>query len=83
MKAKSEQLNPRAAELAAIKDPVERAARCQEFLTVGRETIRQVERIRDGAIREAREARRGTIDQLADAIKAKRNVIVNALRGAK
>jgi predicted transcriptional regulator len=73
--------NPRIAEFRAIKDPTDRARRCQEFLVNGRETIKSVERLRDDAIREARAtADRPTVDALTKAIGVKRNVVVNALR---
>jgi hypothetical protein len=69
--------------LLGVADPVERAAASQTFITNGRATIRQAQQVRDEAIREARvvqhpEAR--TIDGLAARIRAKRNVIVDALR---
>ncbi|GGM26958.1 hypothetical protein GCM10011608_09700 [Micromonospora sonchi] len=75
--------NATIAALRRVADPVERAAACQAFITNGRETLRLVMLERDNAIRVARaaahpEAR--TIDGLAARVRAKRNVIVDALR---
>lgn len=78
--------NPRIAALRRVADPVDRAAACQEFIQNGRETIRAAQALRDEAIREARGSGHPdgqTIDGLAARIKAKRNVVVDALRGAK
>lgn len=76
--------NPKIAALIAIADPVERAAAAQRFIMNGRVTIRSAERVRDDAIREARQpGQRTTIDQLADQIGARRNVVVDALRGER
>lgn len=83
MAPKSRQVHPRVAEFEAVKDPVERAAACQQFLANARETIRLIERLRDDSIREARKSGRGTIDEVAQSVGVKRNVVVNALRGAK
>jgi len=66
--------------LRAIQDPVERAAACQVFLTNGRATLSAVEQLRNDSIREAREATVLTVDGLAERIRVKRNVIVEALR---
>lgn len=76
--------NATIAALKRVADPVERAAACQQFITNGRETIRQVQRLRDDAIRVARtqghqDAR--TVDRLATRLKVRRNVVVDALRG--
>lgn len=70
--------------LRRVADPVERAAACQQFIQNGRETIKAAQQLRDEAIRDARtsghtDAR--TVDGLAARIKAKRNVVVDALRG--
>ncbi|MFJ8690306.1 hypothetical protein [Micromonospora wenchangensis] len=71
------------AALRRVADPVERAAACQAFIVNGRATLALVQQERDDAIRAARaaghpEAR--TIDGLAARVKARRNVIVDALR---
>jgi uncharacterized membrane protein YccC len=69
-----------------ISDPAERAKHCQAFLANGRETIRQMQRLRDDAIREARAARHPharTVEGFAEFIRAKRNVVVDALRGTR
>ncbi|MEV2239500.1 hypothetical protein [Micromonospora sp. NPDC049891] len=69
--------------LRKVADPVQRAAACHEFVTNGRETLRLVMLERDNAIRDARQGRHPearTIDGLAARIRAKRNVIVDALR---
>lgn len=66
-----------------IADPAERARHCQAFLANGRATIQQMQQLRDAAIREARTARHPqarTAQQFADFIRAKRNVVVDALR---
>lgn len=76
--------NPTVAKLEAIEDPVERAAAAQTFLTNGKDTIRQVERLRTQAIRQARTQPQAlTIDQLAARMKAGRHIVVDALRGQK
>jgi hypothetical protein len=75
--------NPTIAKLAAIKDPVERAAAAQTYLTDGRETIRMVEALRKQAIRDAYSTGGITIDELADRLPAGRHVVVDALRGQK
>lgn len=76
--------NPTVAKLEAIEDPVERAAACQTFLTNGKDTIRQVERLRTEAIRQARKQPGAlTIDQLAGRLHAGRHIVVDALRGQK
>jgi hypothetical protein len=76
--------NPTVAALEAITDPVERAAACQTFLVNGRATIGLVEKLRTTAIREARsQAQALTIDELADRMRAKRHIVVDALRGQK
>ena len=72
--------NPTVTAFRGISDPLERARRCQEFLSNGRETIRAVEQLRDDAIREARTQGQRTIDALANHIGARRNVIIDALR---
>lgn len=66
--------------LRGIADPVERARAAQHFINSGRNILREAERVRDAAIREARRPGNGTIDQLADSIKVRRNVVVDALR---
>lgn len=67
--------------IAAITDPLQRAAAAQEFLVNGRRTLRTVQTIRDDAIREAREAMPGTtIYEIARAIPCRPNVVVDALR---
>ncbi|MDG4791989.1 hypothetical protein O7626_39945 [Micromonospora sp. WMMD1102] len=68
---------------AGIADPAVRARHCQEFLVNGRATIREMERLRDDAIREARAARHPeakTVNRLAEFIRTRRNVVVDALR---
>ncbi|MFI2663252.1 hypothetical protein [Micromonospora carbonacea] len=75
--------NAMIAALERVADPVERAAACQQFITNGRATIKLAQQVRDEAIRTARtnlhpEAK--TVDKLAERIKAKRNVVVDALR---
>lgn len=76
--------NETVARLAAISDPVARAAACQEFLTNGKATIRKVERLRTAAIRQARKQPEAlTIDQLAARMHTGRHVVVDALRGQK
>lgn len=75
--------NEKIAALLRIADPEERAAAAQLFIVNGRTTIRSAERVRDEAIREARQPRLRTIDQLAERIGARRNVIVDALRQAR
>ena len=72
--------NPRVAELAAITDPIERAAACQRFILNGRETLRQVEALRDQAIRDARTHTALTIDKLATRMRLNRSMVVEALR---
>ncbi|QKW15357.1 hypothetical protein [Verrucosispora sp. NA02020] len=69
--------------LRKVADPVERAAACQQFITNGRATIRAVQELRDVSIRDARKTAHpdaSTIDGFAARIRAKRNVIVDALR---
>lgn len=72
--------NPKIQALRGIADPVERAASCQTFIANGRETLRSAQRLRGESIREAR--RRGglTVDELAQQIRVRRNVVVDALR---
>jgi GTP-sensing pleiotropic transcriptional regulator CodY len=72
--------NPTVARIRGIPDPVARAAAAQTFIVNGRRTLRAVERVRDDAIREARQPGRVTIDQLANQVGARRNVVVTALR---
>lgn len=72
--------NPTVARIAAIEDPIERAAAAQTFLTNGRETIRQVEALRDEAIRQARHRGGITIDELAGRLRTRRNIVVDACR---
>lgn len=69
--------------LRGIADPLERAAAAQTFIVNGRQTLRAAERVRDDAIRQAREISNGTIDDLAGQIGARRNVVVDALRTPK
>lgn len=67
--------------IAAIEDPLQRAAAAQEFLTNGRRTLRLVQQIRDDGIREARRRMPGvTIYEIARAIPCRPNVVVDALR---
>lgn len=74
--------NPKIMTLGRIADPIERAAATQIFIERGRQTLRAAERLRDAAIREARSNGdpRVTIDQLAQRICVKRNIVVDALR---
>lgn len=73
--------SPKIVELRGIADPLLRAAGCQAFILYAREAVRAAERLRDEAIREARTKTRPTVDVIAEAVGAKRNVVVNALRG--
>lgn len=73
--------NSAVARIAAIEDPVERAAAAQTFLTNGRETIRNIEKLRDDAIRQVRRSGGITIDQLARRIKVGRHIVIDACRG--
>lgn len=72
--------NPNVARIRGIGDPLARAQQAHEFLINGRRTLEAMQRVRDDAIQSAREAGRGTIDEIAEAIGAKRNVVVDALR---
>jgi GTP-sensing pleiotropic transcriptional regulator CodY len=75
--------NANVARLQGVRDPLARAKACQEFLINGRQTLESVQEVRDEAIREVRRklGSRKTIDEIAAYIGAKRNVVVNALRG--
>ena len=75
--------NPKLREIRAIKDPVERAREAQAFIDRGRRAIDDAQGIRNDAIREARGTTRLTVDAIAEAIKARRNVVVDALRVRK
>lgn len=75
--------NEKIAALLRITNPVDRAAAAQRFIANGRATLRDAERVRDQAIREARQPGQGTIDQLAEQIGTRRNVVVDALRTPK
>lgn len=72
--------NEKVAALLRIADPEERAAAAQLFIVNGRATIQFAERVRDQAIREARQPGQRTIDQLAARIGTRRNIVVDALR---
>lgn len=72
--------NPNVARIRGISDPLSRAQQAHEFLINGRRTLEAMQHVRDDAIRGAHGAGRGTIDQIAGAIGAKRNVVVDALR---
>lgn len=72
--------NPNIAKARALADPVARARLAQEFITNGRLTLAAMQQVRDNAIRAAHAAGRGTVDQIAADIGAKRNVVVDALR---
>lgn len=73
--------SPKIVELQAVTDPVARAAAAQELILYARATAKAAEMIRDEAIRAARGSTTITIDGLADRVRVKRNVIVQALRG--
>lgn len=66
--------------LRRIPNPIDRAEAAQRLIVTGRSVIQAAERVRDDAIREARKPGNGTIDQLADAIGTRRNIVVDALR---
>lgn len=73
--------------LRAVVEPGERAATAQRFLVETRELVKQAERLRDEAIRQARHSPTGrpvvTIDELAERVGVRRNVVVEALRGSR
>lgn len=73
----SEKSGPEA--LRGIADPLERAKQSQAWITRGRAAIGEAQQVRDAAIREAHRSS-GTIDEIAEHIGAKRNVVVHALR---
>lgn len=75
--------NPIVGRLRALGDPLEQAAQCQEFVTNGQRTLEAVRALRDDAIRRAHTGKLGTIDEIAAQIKARRNVVVDALRPKK
>jgi hypothetical protein len=77
--------NPRIREIRGIRDPLARARESQALIERGRQTITEAQEIRDEAIREVRGklGSRKTIDEIAQYIGAKRNVVVDALRGKR
>jgi hypothetical protein len=77
--------DPRIRALRGVGDPLARARDAQRFIGNGEELIAQARTIRDEAIREHR-SKLGvakTIDEIAQYIGAKRNVVVDALRGRR
>jgi hypothetical protein len=77
--------DPRIRALRGVPTPLDRAQDAQRFIETGEALIAQARTIRDAAIREAR-GELGvvrTIDEIAQYIGAKRNVVVDALRGRR
>lgn len=77
--------DPRIRALRTIPDPLARARDAQRFVGNGEQLISQAREIRDEAIREVR-SKLGivkTVDEIAAAIGAKRNIVVDAVRKSK
>jgi hypothetical protein len=77
--------NPRIREIQGLRDPRARAREFQALIERGRQTIAEAQQGRDEAIREIRGklGNTDTIDEIAQYIGAKRNVVVDALRGKR
>jgi len=76
--------NPYLTSIRAVEDPLERAAQANQFITNGRLTLAAMQDVRDAAIRESRTTpAKPTIDDIAARIRAKRNIVVDALRGPR
>lgn len=67
--------------MKGVRDPLERARLCQQFLDNGERTLDQVRVVRDDAIR-AERARNPLVPRnvLAESIGVRLNVVVDALR---
>jgi hypothetical protein len=70
-------------EIAEIADPLIRARAAQRFIEGIQADIKEAQQGRDEAIRETRDLTANTIDEIAQYIGAKRNVVVDALRGRR
>jgi hypothetical protein len=77
--------DPRIKALRGVPTPLVRARDAQQFIETGEALIAQARTIRDEAIRETRNVLgvAKTIDEIAQYIGAKRNVVVDALRGRR
>lgn len=72
--------NPRIREIRGIRDPLARAREAQALIDRGRQTIADAQRIRDEAIREARDRGNYTRETLADLVGTTKHIVVTALR---
>ncbi len=74
--------NSKIREIYGLRDPLARAREFQAFIDQGRAAIVEAQEGRDEAIREVRGklGNAKTIDEIAAAIGAKRNIVVDAIR---